>query len=76
MPHSSDTLRAVPGELSVVGFNDIPEAAANDLTTVRQPLVDKGREAARLLISRPNDGEQSKRLQAHLVTRGSSGPVA
>jgi DNA-binding LacI/PurR family transcriptional regulator len=40
----------VPGDLSVVGFDDIPAAAAVGLTTIRQPLVDKGRQAARLLL--------------------------
>jgi DNA-binding LacI/PurR family transcriptional regulator len=41
---------AVPDDLSVVGFDDIPAAEAAGLTTVRQPLVDKGRQAARLLL--------------------------
>jgi DNA-binding LacI/PurR family transcriptional regulator len=40
----------VPDDLSVVGFDDIPAAEAAGLTTVRQPLVDKGRQAARLLL--------------------------
>ncbi|GAB7534347.1 LacI family DNA-binding transcriptional regulator [Burkholderia sp. 3C] len=40
---------AVPAALSVIGFDDIPEAAAAGLTTIRQPLIDKGREAARIL---------------------------
>ncbi len=41
----------VPQDLSVVGFDDIPPAArAAGLTTVRQPLVEKGREAAQLLL--------------------------
>ncbi len=40
---------AVPSALSVIGFDDIPEAAGAGLTTIRQPLIDKGREAARIL---------------------------
>ena len=40
----------VPEDLSVVGFDDLPAAAGARLTTMRQPLVDKGREAARLLL--------------------------
>ncbi len=44
----------VPEDLSVVGFDDIPAAAWTNppLTTVRQPIVEKGRLAARLLIQR------------------------
>lgn len=42
----------VPSDLSVVGFDDLPIAAWTNpaLTTVRQPIVEKGRIAARLLI--------------------------
>ena len=32
----------VPRELSVVGYDDVPAAAAAALTTVRQPLVGEG----------------------------------
>ena len=44
----------VPTDLSVVGFDDLPIAAWTNpaLTTVRQPIVEKGRIAARLLIQR------------------------
>ncbi|AXI80842.1 LacI family DNA-binding transcriptional regulator [Peterkaempfera bronchialis] len=46
----------IPGDLSVVGYDDIPAAAAADppLTTVRQPSVDKGRHAARALLVHPD----------------------
>jgi DNA-binding LacI/PurR family transcriptional regulator len=40
----------VPEDLSVTGFDDVPEAAAAGLTTVRQPMLDKGRVAGRLLL--------------------------
>ena len=45
---------AVPGELSIVGFDDIDMSGweAFNLTTVRQPLAEMGRAAARLLIER------------------------
>jgi DNA-binding LacI/PurR family transcriptional regulator len=38
-------------ELSVVGFDDIPEAAAAGLATIRQDHRAKGREAARLVLT-------------------------
>jgi LacI family transcriptional regulator, galactose operon repressor len=41
---------AVPGDLSVIGFDDIELAAAIGLTTVRQPLRESGRIGARLLL--------------------------
>jgi DNA-binding LacI/PurR family transcriptional regulator len=46
---------AVPAELSVVGFDDIPGAATSrpSLTTVRQPLRLKGYAAARYLLDAP-----------------------
>lgn len=42
----------VPRDLSVIGYDDIPEAecATPPLTTVRQPIVDKGEQAAELLV--------------------------
>ncbi len=42
----------IPGQLSVVGYDDVPEArlAVPPLTTVYQPIVEKGEQAAELLI--------------------------
>jgi DNA-binding LacI/PurR family transcriptional regulator len=40
----------VPDELSVTGFDDVPEAAEVGLTTVHQPTLDKGRLAGQLLL--------------------------
>ncbi|WP_432495940.1 LacI family DNA-binding transcriptional regulator [Kineococcus auxinigenes] len=44
---------AVPGRVRVVGFDDAPlaSAATPPLTTVRQPVVEMGRELARMLLS-------------------------
>jgi alanine racemase len=44
----------VPSDISVVGYDDVPMAAYTSpaLTTVRQPIVDKGRVAVRMLIQR------------------------
>jgi DNA-binding LacI/PurR family transcriptional regulator len=70
----------VPGELSVVGFDDIPAAAHTTppLTTVRQPLRRKGELAGELLLAlqagrRP---ALAPRLPTELVVRGSTAPPA
>lgn len=64
----------VPGDLSVVGFDDSPTAASTvpPLTTVHQPLFGKGETAARLLL----DGAPATiiELPTTLVTRSSTGP--
>ena len=43
--------RPVPGELSVIGFDDIESAKLLGLSTVRQPLEDSGVEGARRLCA-------------------------
>jgi DNA-binding LacI/PurR family transcriptional regulator len=70
----------VPGELSVVGFDDVPAAAHTTppLTTVRQPLRRKGELAAERLLAlqagrRP---ALTARLPTELVVRGSTAPAA
>jgi DNA-binding LacI/PurR family transcriptional regulator len=46
--------REVPQALSVIGFDDIPEAVQLGLTTIGQPIVEKGVYAARLLTEQLN----------------------
>jgi LacI family transcriptional regulator len=72
----------VPGQVSVAGFDDIPMAGWDSfsLTTVRQPLTEMAREAARLLISRiegSDDDREPSRIvfPNHLVSRGTTGPA-
>lgn len=64
----------VPGRLSIIGFDDVPEAAAAipPLTTIRQPILEKGRLAARMIL----DGgpPRSEMLPIELVVRGTSAP--
>ncbi|PJE95740.1 LacI family transcriptional regulator [Streptomyces carminius] len=67
----------VPGDVAVVGFDDIPLAAYTDppLTTVRQPLRAMGEAAAALLLARVNGGPPPAGpvvLPAELVVRGSA----
>jgi LacI family transcriptional regulator len=42
----------IPGDISILGFDDIPQAAQvhPPLTTVRQPLEEMGRRAAKMLL--------------------------
>ncbi|MBO3682141.1 LacI family DNA-binding transcriptional regulator [Streptomyces sp. NEAU-YJ-81] len=65
----------IPRDLSVIGFDDLPTAAAAELSTVRQPLVDKGREAARLLLD-VIEGAQPREiiLPTDLVLRATTAP--
>lgn len=67
----------VPGDVSIVGFDDLPEArwVAPALTTVRQPLKDMGRSALRTLLRLMNGDElESPRVElaTTLVVRGST----
>lgn len=57
----------VPDDLTVIGFDDLPEASwpVFDLTTVSNPLADSARAAARLLVDRL-DGDAAA-LARHLV---------
>lgn len=64
------------GDLSLVGFDDVPAAAARALTTVRQPLFEKGRIAGRLLIEPPRDAAPQRiMLPVELVARASTRPA-
>jgi DNA-binding LacI/PurR family transcriptional regulator len=66
-----------PGrDVSVIGFDDIPDAATARLTTVRQPALDKGRIAGRLLLDPPDDpAERQVLLPTELAVRASTGPA-
>jgi DNA-binding LacI/PurR family transcriptional regulator len=68
---------AVPEQLSVVGFDDIDTAAAVTpaLTTVRQPLLEKGRTAGRLTLGHDKPPRGGKLLlPTELVVRASTAP--
>lgn len=65
----------VPEDISIVGFDDIPEAASHtpQLTTVRQPLSDMGAAAVRMLLTMLDGGDPEKvRMPAELVVRAST----
>jgi len=54
-----DVGRTVPGDVSVVGFDDIQSAAYStpSLTTVRQPLLEMGKRGAEILLERIQNSE-------------------
>jgi LacI family transcriptional regulator len=69
----------VPDDLSVVGFDNIPESALVDppLTTIDQSIQQMGSEAAKLLIcliDRPATDPVHLTLPTKLVVRQSAGP--
>lgn len=71
--------RRVPGDVSVVGFDDIPQAAYfwPPLTTVRQNFAEVGRQAFALLRERLAGGRPARRrlVEPELVVRESTGPA-
>ncbi len=65
----------VPGrDLTVAGFDDIPAAETAGLTTIRQPIRDKGRAVGRVLLD-PAVTERQITMPTELVVRASSGPA-
>lgn len=70
---------SIPNDLSVVGFNDVPDAilSAYDLTTFSQPAALMVEEAIKLvdeLIASPKRRAQHLVVSGELVIRGSSRP--
>jgi DNA-binding LacI/PurR family transcriptional regulator len=75
----SEAGRPVPGDVSVVGFDDIPEAEffRPPLTTVRQDFAELGRRALRLLVLKIAGGHADGPQQpvgTELVIRASAAP--
>jgi LacI family transcriptional regulator len=72
---------SVPGDVSVVGFDDIQSAAYStpSLTTVRQPLAEMGKRGAQVLLERIKDRKKEFPAEIvmvpELVVRESSGPA-
>jgi DNA-binding LacI/PurR family transcriptional regulator len=66
----------VPEDLTVTGFDGVPEAERVGLTTVSQPVLEKGRAAGRLLLDRRQLTSRTVMLPTELVVRSTSGPAA
>ena len=70
----------VPGDVSVVGFDNHDMAAYTDLTTVAQPSMQQGETAATLLLGemdddRSGDDRTSVVLPTKLIVRATTAPV-
>ncbi len=71
--------REIPAEVSIVGFDDIPEAPyfTPPLTTVRQDFNEVGRRSVRMLLSTMETGERlppGSVVQPELIVRASTAP--
>ena len=72
--------RAVPDDVSVIGFDDSPLALTTEppLTTVRQPPEEMGRAMVELLLAQlAHEGSvgETRVLETSLVVRGSTRPL-
>ena len=63
--HATEQGLAVPDALTITGFDGVPEAERAGLTTVRQPVLEKGRVAGQLLLQR---GDRSRPRRVSLPT--------
>ncbi len=68
---------SVPGDVSVVGFDDVPEGAyyTPPLTTVRQDFAELGRRGVEVVLARLGGQDyRSEPVPPQLVVRSSTGP--
>jgi DNA-binding LacI/PurR family transcriptional regulator len=75
-----ETGRNVPRDVSIVGFDDVPEAAyfTPPLTTVRQDFMAMGRRSLHLLLSEIDNGTRSttrETVPPELIVRASTAPA-
>jgi len=63
--HATDRGLRVPDDLTITGFDGVPEAERAGLTTVWQPVLEKGRAAGELLLDR---GDRSRPRRITLPT--------
>jgi LacI family transcriptional regulator len=80
MRAAGDLGLAIPGDLSVAGFDDIPFSnyTLPRLTTVSGKAEESGRDAVRLLLRRfaePDLPQQVTTSEAQLIVRESTGPL-
>lgn len=79
MSAARDAGLRVPGDISIIGFDDIELAEIVGLTTVRQPLADSGRLGVQRLLELLSGGDDaddgSEVLPLTIVTRRTTGPA-
>jgi len=66
----------VPGDIAIVGFDDLPTSERNKLTTIHQPIHTKGAQVTHLLLDQIegiSDGARHVLLPTHLVIRETCG---
>ena len=70
----------VPGQMTVTGFDGVPEAISRGLTTVAQPSLRKGHRAGELLLKPPRTGTPGlpvvELLDTELIRGRTAGPPA
>ncbi|BCP56148.1 LacI family transcriptional regulator [Kaistia sp. 32K] len=66
---------SVPGDVSVIGFDGVPEGAVSDppLTTVAQPIAQMGRMAAEMILE-GIEAPRHERVEVDLIVRQSTAP--
>ncbi|WP_309084835.1 LacI family DNA-binding transcriptional regulator [Chelativorans sp.] len=66
---------SVPGDVSLVGFDGVPESATSTppLTTIQQPIAEIGRRAVRAILDHAGETWREK-IDVELVVRGSTAP--
>jgi LacI family transcriptional regulator len=69
---------AVPDDISVAGFDDLPvaEDTKPQLTTLHLPLEDIGARAMRMVLEPATEKRRTERIVGEVVRRGSTGPVS
>lgn len=68
---------SVPGDLSIIGYDDIRDAEYLKLTTIKQPLFESGFEGAKLLLKileNPNGKTQEIRMPLEVIERATTAP--
>jgi LacI family transcriptional regulator len=66
----------VPEQLSVIGYDNIPDSEYNNLTTIDQNLYDSGMKGARLLLDllgEPKKSPETQHVALELLWRKTTG---
>ena len=74
--HAAQRQMGVPDDLTITGFDGVPEGLRAGLTTVRQPVLEKGRTAGELLLERGDRNRpRTVTLPTELLIGTTSGPA-